>query len=70
MKILLAGPGTGKTTKIKSIIAEQYANAEKIKVISFTNATVNDLTENFNNHQNVSCSTLHSFALGLNHLQN
>lgn len=66
--MLLAGPGTGKTTKIKSIIAGQYANAEKIKVISFTNATVNDLTESFNNHQNVSCSTLHSFALGLNHL--
>ncbi|MDB5200152.1 MAG: helicase [Chitinophagaceae bacterium] len=68
MKILLAGPGTGKTTKIKSIIAQDYANAEKIKVLSFTNATVNDLTESFNNHGNVSCSTLHGFALGLNHL--
>lgn len=68
MKILLAGPGTGKTTKIKSIIAEQFADAKKIKVISFTNATVNDLTESFSNHPNVSCSTLHSFALGLNHL--
>jgi DNA helicase II / ATP-dependent DNA helicase PcrA len=68
MKILLAGPGTGKTTKIKTIIAEQYPNAENIKVISFTNATVNDLSESFAQNQNVSCSTLHSFALGLNHL--
>lgn len=68
MKILLAGPGTGKTTKIKSLIAEQFPDANSIKVISFTNATVNDLTESFAQHQNVSCSTLHSFALGLNHL--
>lgn len=68
MKILLAGPGTGKTTKIKSIIDTEYAGTSRIKVISFTNATINDLTESFNGYTNVSCSTLHSFALGLNHL--
>ena len=68
MKILLAGPGTGKTTKIKTLIAEDYAKAEKIKVISFTNATVNDLTESFGDNPNVFCSTLHKFALTLNHL--
>lgn len=68
MKILLAGPGTGKTTKVKSIIAEDYSKATNIKVISFTNATVRDLTESFNQNANVSCSTLHSFALRLNHL--
>ncbi len=68
MKILLAGPGTGKTTKIKTLIASEYAAAEKIKVISFTNATVNDLTESFGDNPKVSCSTLHSFALKLNHL--
>ena len=68
MKILLAGPGTGKTTRVKSIIAEDYPRAEKIKVISFTNATVKDLLESFNQNPNVSCSTLHSFALKLNHL--
>lgn len=68
MKILLAGPGTGKTTKVKSIIAEDFSNAANIKVISFTNATVKDLTESFNQNPNVSCSTLHSFALKLNHL--
>jgi superfamily I DNA/RNA helicase len=63
MKILLAGPGTGKTTKIKQIIVDEFPNAEKIKVISFTNATVNDLAESFSQNQSVSCSTLHSFAL-------
>ncbi|CAN5673846.1 hypothetical protein BH18ACI1_BH18ACI1_21970 [soil metagenome] len=68
MKILLAGPGTGKTTKIQKIISEQYSTAEKIKVISFTKATVKDLNKSFNIHSNVTCSTLHSFALGLNHL--
>jgi DNA helicase II / ATP-dependent DNA helicase PcrA len=68
MKILVAGPGTGKTTKIQKIIAEQFSDAKKVKVISFTNATVADLNNSFNNHANVTCSTLHSFALGLNHL--
>lgn len=68
MKILLAGPGTGKTTKIKAIIADEFSKAEKIKVLSFTNATVKDLTESFIENKSVSCSTLHSFALKLNHL--
>jgi len=68
MKILLAGPGTGKTTKIKQIIADEFPKAEKIKVFSFTNATVKDLTESFRQNESVACSTLHSFALKLNHL--
>lgn len=70
MKILLAGPGTGKTTKIKQIIAEEFSEAKRINVISFTNATVNDLTQSFNQNANVTCLTLHSFALQLNHLPN
>lgn len=69
MKILVAGPGTGKTTKILEIISEQYPDGEKIQVISFTNATVKDLVKSFKDNKNVRCSTLHSFALGLNHLQ-
>lgn len=68
MKILLAGPGTGKTTKVKSIIKEQYADAENILVLSFTNATVNDLRESFARNANVKCYTLHSYALKINHL--
>jgi hypothetical protein len=38
MKILLAGPETGETTKIQKIIAEQYPDTDKIKVILFANA--------------------------------
>ncbi|MBI5953202.1 MAG: ATP-dependent helicase [Chloroflexi bacterium] len=68
MKMLLAGPGTGKTTKVKTIIKENYLDAENILVLSFTNATVNDLTESFADHKNISCYTLHSYALVINHL--
>jgi len=68
VKILLAGPGTGKTTKIKTLIKEEYADAKNILVLSFTNATVNDLTQSFSDYQNVKCYTLHSYALIINHL--
>ncbi len=68
MKILLAGPGTGKTTKIKSIIDEQYDGCKNIVVLSFTNATVKDLNTKFSKCENVTCMTLHSFALKYNHL--
>ncbi len=67
MKILLSGPGTGKTTKVKTIIKKDYPEA-LVQVISFTNATINDLTESFKTFDNVKCSTLHSFALKINHL--
>ncbi len=68
MKILLAAPGTGKTTKIKSIIDEDYKDATNILVLSFTNATVNDLQEDFEDYKTVFCRTLHSYALTINHL--
>lgn len=67
MKILLAGPGTGKTTKVKEIINKDYKNSV-VQVISFTNATIDDLTASFKDYKNVDCSTLHSYALKLNHL--
>ncbi len=70
MKILLAGPGTGKTTKIKRIIASDYSEAKKIQVLSFTNATIKDLLKDFADDKRVSCSTLHSFAFMMNHLPN
>lgn len=69
MKILLAGPGTGKTTKVKSIINDSYKDSN-VQVISFTNATINDLNEDFKDYKNVNCATLHSYALLLNHLDN
>ena len=68
MKILLAGPGTGKTTKIKSLIRNEYRDFENILVLSFTNATVNDLKGSFRDFENVEIYTLHSYALKINHL--
>jgi DNA helicase-2/ATP-dependent DNA helicase PcrA len=68
MKILLAGPGTGKTFGIKHIIQTNYYNANNILVLSFTNATVNDLTNAFQEWSNVKCYTLHKYALKINHL--
>ena len=68
MNILLAGPGTGKTTKTKSIIQTGYADADNILVLSFTNATINDLKDSLKDFDNVSCYTLHSYALKINHL--
>lgn len=68
MKILLAGPGTGKTTNIQNIIKGKE-NLDGILVISFTNATVEDLKKSlspiglpFDN-----CMTLHKFAVKYNH---
>lgn len=68
MEILLAAPGTGKTTKIKSIIDSDYLEASNILVISFTNATINDLTKCLKDYKNVRCHTLHQYALIINHL--
>ena len=69
MKVLLAGPGTGKTCKVKDLIKENYTDSKKILVLSFTNATVNDLKSSFKDWDNVSCYTLHSYALLINHLK-
>lgn len=68
MKILLAGPGTGKTTNIKKIISD-HGNGSKFLVLSFTNATVNDLLNSLKD-QGISennCMTLHKFAVKYNH---
>ena len=69
MKLLLAGPGTGKTARIKELI-EGQEDASKVLVVSFTNATIQDLLKKFNdagigvNEKN--CMTLHKYALKLN----
>lgn len=68
MQILLASPGTGKTTKIKSIIDSEYSEASNILVLSFTNATIDSLTKDFKEYKNVRCHTLHQYALIINHL--
>lgn len=68
MEILLAAPGTGKTTKTKSIIDKRFNDASNILILSFTNATVNDLNRSFEEYPNVHCYTLHKYALIINHL--
>ena len=68
MKILLASPGTGKTTKVKDLVRNDYSGSE-ILVLSFTNATVNDLKSSLADIKNVSCYTLHSYALRINHTE-
>lgn len=68
MKILLAGPGTGKTTNIKNII-DQKGDGSKFLVLSFTNATVNDLKKKLTTQgiSSKNCMTLHKFAIKYNH---
>jgi superfamily I DNA/RNA helicase len=68
VRLLLAGPGTGKTTRIKSIIDAEFADAHNILVLSFTNATVNDLRRDLRQYTAIDCCTLHSYALRINPL--
>lgn len=68
MKILLAGPGTGKTTSIQKIISEK-PDPTRVLVVSFTNATVEDLKKSLvpkGVNENC-CMTLHKFAVKYNH---
>ncbi len=68
MKILLAGPGTGKTTSIQRIISEKTDPA-RVLVISFTNATVEELKKSLaaKGISEDNCMTLHKFAVKYNH---
>jgi superfamily I DNA/RNA helicase len=69
VKLLLAGPGTGKTSRVKGIVEDDFADAQRILILSFTNATVRDLTASFADCPDVDCYTLHSYALKINHLR-
>lgn len=68
MKILLAGPGTGKTSKIKSLV-QGSGDGTNVLILSFTNTTVGDLQKKLADtgvtEQN--CMTLHKFAVKYNH---
>jgi len=65
--MLLAGPGTGKTTRIKEIVGA-YAG-KSFLILSFTNATIRDLLDGFEAEKAVinegNCMTLHAYALGI-----
>jgi superfamily I DNA/RNA helicase len=66
--MLLAGPGTGKTWSTKRLVEDEYGDARRILILSFTNATVRDLADSFAAYPQVDCYTLHSYALKINHL--
>ena len=67
MNILLAGPGTGKTTNIKEIISS-CGDGSRFLVLSFTNATVKDLQYKLSDQgiTESNCMTLHKFAVKYN----
>lgn len=73
-KILLAGPGTGKTTKVKNEFLKEIKDFDQVLVLSFTNATINDLRDSFAKSgipiDERNCMTLHSYALRINHQDN
>ncbi len=64
--ILLAGPGTGKTSKIKSLLMR--LEPKKTLILSFTNATVDDLLGDLKDYgiTKDQCMTLHKFSLKKN----
>lgn len=70
-KILLAAPGTGKTTKVKKDFLKGVQDFGNVLVLSFTNATINDLIKSFADSNipidEKNCMTLHSYALRINH---
>lgn len=68
MKVLLAGPGTGKTAKIEEIVQKRKSGKD-VLVISFTNATVEELKNKLGKVgvDDTNCMTLHKFAVKYNH---
>ena len=66
IKILVAGPGTGKTTKFIELIS-QFKTPDNLLVISFTNTTVNQLRKDIKKGGIIipeeKCTTLHRLAL-------
>ncbi len=74
VKILIAGPGTGKTTKAVKEFIGKHKNLDKILVLSYTNATIKDLLSSFKKKRvditEKNCMTLHKCALKINHLKN
>ena len=61
-KLILAGPGTGKSFLFQQICKEKVgAGGGKILALSFINELVDDLSRDL--HQLAEVKTLHSFAL-------
>lgn len=70
--IVIAGAGTGKTTtiigKINYLIENQKCHSSEILVISFTNASVNDIKKRIN--YNVNVFTFHKLAINILNMVN
>lgn len=69
-KMILAGPGTGKTTKVVNDFLSKRSDLSKVLVLSFTNATINDLLKSFLD-KNIpingsNCMNLYQYALKVN----
>lgn len=69
-KMILAGPGTGKTTKVVNDFLSGRTDFSKVLVLSFTNATINDLLKSFVD-KNIpisrsNCMNLYQYALKVN----
>lgn len=59
----IAGPGTGKSTAFKTIVDSDEFKGKKILILSFINKLIDDLSADFKDYNNVTVSTLHSFAM-------
>ena len=72
-ELLLAGPGTGKTTYIKNLLKD-YDFTENILILSFTRATIRDLLKNFKENSiditPKQCMTVHQLAFKINPKKN
>ena len=70
--LVIAGAGSGKTftilAKINYLIEQQKCLPEEILVISFTNASVNDITSRLTH--NIKVFTFHKLAIEILHKHN
>lgn len=64
-KVIVAGPGTGKTTTFEAIL-KQSGSKDNL-VLTFINSLVNDLNCRLSNYAKV--NTLHKFCMGVFHRQ-
>lgn len=64
-KLVVAGPGTGKTTLFKKVLERLPGEASERVVLTFINALKDDLEKDLSDLAGV--HTLHSFCLGLLH---
>lgn len=70
VNLVVAGPGTGKTTTIQYYLAELVRNKikpEEILAVTFTKKAANEMKKRVKNMhvENINISTIHSFAAGL-----